>query len=118
MRYPGLSLLVTTLCLLPSISMANDFSTVTRVQYVQDCIKLNQGVMNIYEATHKCACVIDKLAEIFTQHEFEDADTGFQLKNLPGDRGGVFRDDEDVRNGIGLFKKTHVEAYASCRIRR
>ena len=117
MKHPRLSLIAAGLLVLPAAGMANDFSTVTRVQYVMDCIQVNERKMNIYEATHKCACVIDKLAAVFTQRDFEDADTGFQLRNLPGDRGGVFRDDTDVSSGIGLFKKTHIEAYASCRIR-
>ena len=118
MKHPQLSLIVAGLLLLPGISAANDFSTVTRVQYVQDCLDLNGGKMNIYEGTHKCSCVVDKLAAVFTQREFEDANTGFQLKNLPGDRGGVFKDDTDVQDGITLFKQTHIDAYAACRIRR
>lgn len=117
MKHPRLSLIAACLLVLPAASMANDFSTVTRVQYVMECIQLNTGEMNIYEATHKCSCVVDKLAVDFTQREFEDANTGFQLRNMPGDRGGVFRDDADVKDGIGLFKKLHVEAYASCRLR-
>ena len=117
MKHPQLSLLAASLLILPAMSTANDFSTVTRVQYVMECIQLNEGKMNLYEATHKCACVVDKLAKTFTQREFEDANTGFQLQNMPGDRGGVFRDDADVTDGIGLFKKTHGDAYASCRIR-
>jgi hypothetical protein len=117
MNKAGLTLLVTGLLALPGISLANDFSTVTRVQYVQDCIASNQGKMNIYEATNKCSCVIDKLAESFTQTELEDADTGFQYQNLPGDRGAMFRDDTDVVDGISEFKKAHVEAYKSCRMR-
>jgi hypothetical protein len=117
MKHPQLSLIAASLLMLPGISMANDFSTVTRVQYVMECIQLNDGKMNLYEVTHKCSCVVDKLADVFTQREFEDANTGFQLRNLPGDRGGVFKDDEDVKSGIGLFKKTHADAYASCRIR-
>jgi len=118
MKNPSISLLAAGLIMLPGLSFANDFSTVTRVHYVQDCIKLNEGKMNIYEATHKCSCVVDKLAEVFTQTQFEDANAGFQFRNLPGDRGGVFRDDADVTDGISLFKKTHVEAYEACRIRR
>ncbi len=117
MNKAGLTLLMTGLLALPGISSANDFTTVTRVQYVQDCIASNQGKMNIYEATNKCSCVIDKLAESFTQVEFEDADTGFQYRNLPGDRGAMFRDDADVVNGISEFQKAHAEAYKSCRMR-
>lgn len=117
MKHPRLSLIAASLLMLPGISLANDFSTATRVQFVMECIQLNEGKMNLYEATHKCSCVVDKLAAVFTQREFEDANTGFQLRNMPGDRGGVFKDDEDVKSGIGLFKQAHVDAYASCRIR-
>lgn len=118
MKYPRLSLIAAGLLLLPAATMANDFSTVTRVQFVMDCLQLNEGKMNIYEATHKCSCVVDKLAEVFTQSEFETANAGFQFRNLPGDRGGVFKDDADVTDGIGLFTKTHADAYDSCRIRQ
>ena len=117
MNKAGITLLMAGLLTLPGISSANDFTTVTRVQYVQDCIASNQGKMNIYEATNKCSCVIDKLAESFTQVEFEDADTGFQYRNLPGDRGAMFRDDTDVVDVIDEFQKAHVEAYKSCRMR-
>ena len=117
MKHPRLSLIAASLLMLPGISMANDFTTVTRVQYVMECMQLNEGKMNVYEGAHKCSCVVDKLAEVFTQREFEDANTGFQLRNMPGDRGGVFKDDADVNSGIGLFMKTHADAYASCRIR-
>jgi len=118
MKKMSISVLVAGLIALPSVSVANDFSTVVRVHYVQDCMTLNQGKMNVYEATHKCSCVIDKLAEVFTQTQFEDANAGFQFSNLPGDRGGMFRDDTDIKDGIALFKETHAEAYKSCRIRR
>jgi len=64
MKHPQLSLIAASLLMLPGIGMANDFSTVTRVQFVMECIQLNDGKMNLYEATHKCSCVVDKLAEV------------------------------------------------------
>lgn len=118
MNKVGTTLLMTGLLAISGVSSANDFTTVTRVQYVQDCITSNQGKMNIYEATNKCSCVIDKIAESFTQAQFEDANAGFQFRNLPGDRGAMFRDDADVVDGISAFKKAHADAYVSCRIRR
>lgn len=114
----SMSVFAVSLVAISSASLANDFSTVTRVHFVQDCISLNAGKMNVYEGTHKCSCVIDELAKVFTETEFEDANAGFRFKNLPGDRGAVFGDDMDVQDGISLFQKTHAEAYASCRIRR
>jgi len=118
MKKVSLSLLAAGLVMVSNTSIANDFKTVTRVHYVQDCMVLNQGTMNVYEATHKCSCVIDELAKVFTETQFEDANAGFQFQNLPGDRGAVFRDDTDVKDGIALFKETHAAAYKSCRIRR
>lgn len=118
MKKTSISLIIAGIMTLPSIGTANDFLTVTTVQYVQQCIELNGGKMNLYEATYKCSCVIDKLAEDFTQVEFEEANTGFQLKNLPGDRGGEFRDDKGVRSGISSFQEKHVVAYQTCKIRR
>jgi len=118
MKKISISVLFAGVLALPSLSVANDFTTVTRVHYVQDCITLNEGKMNIYEATYKCSCVIDELAAVFTQRQFEDANAGFQFSNLPGDRGGMFRDDMDIKDGIALFKETHAAAYESCRIRR
>jgi hypothetical protein len=114
----GLSTVAAALVLSANTSFANDFSTVARVHFVQDCISLNEGKMNVYEATHKCSCVIDEIAKVFTEKEFEDANAAFRFGNLPGDRGAVFKDDGDVQEGISLFKKTHMEAYKSCRIRR
>lgn len=109
---------VAGLFLLPGVSMANDFSTVARVQFVMDCMTLNEGKMNVYESVHKCSCVLDKIAESFTQSEFENANAGFRFRNLPGDRGAQFRDDKGVTSGIKLFKQVHADAYDSCRIRR
>lgn len=117
MNKVSITLLMAGLLGLPGISSANDFSTVTRVHYVQDCIASNQGKMNVYEATNKCSCVIDKIAESFTQVEFEDANTGFKYRNLAGDKGGMFKDDSDVVDGIDRFIKVHAEAYKSCRMR-
>lgn len=118
MRKLSMSIAAVGLIAVSNVSVANDFSTVTRVHFVQDCISLNQGKMNIYEATHKCSCVVDELAKVFTEAEFEDANAGFRFSNLPGDRGAVFRDDADVKDGVSLFQKAHAEAYDACRIRR
>ncbi len=117
MKKTSILLIIASMMTLPSIATANDFLTVTTVQYVQQCMERNQGKMNLYEATYKCSCVIDKLAEEFTQTEFEEADTGFQLKNLPGDRGGEFKDDKKVGGLIGRFQKVHAQAYEDCKMR-
>ena len=42
MNKAAITLLMTGLLALPGINSANDFTTVTRVQYVQDCIASNE----------------------------------------------------------------------------
>jgi len=118
MKKMSVAVLVAGLTVLPNLGFANDFSTLTRVHYVQDCIALNAEKMNVYEASYKCSCVVDELAKSFTQVEFEDINTGFRFKNLPGDRGGVFRDDKGVRGGIKSFQQVQIEAFEQCRIKR
>jgi len=117
MKKIGVSLVAAGLIMSANTSFANDFKTITRVHFVQDCIAANQGKMNAYEATQKCSCVLDKLAEVFTEDEFEGMETGFRYRNLPGDRGGEFKDNADVNDGIALFKKMDAEAYKDCRMR-
>jgi len=116
MKIAGTSLIAAGLMILPTMAMSNDFSTVTRVHYVNDCMTANAD-MNVYEGTHKCSCVIDKIAEVFSEKEFEDISVGFRYKNLPADRGATFRDDKDITSGLKLYDKTIVEAYEECRIR-
>lgn len=116
MKIAGTSLIAAGLMILPTMAMSNDFSTVTRVHYVNDCMTANEG-MNVYEGTHKCSCVVDKIAEVFSEKEFEDISVGFRYKNLPADRGATFRDDKNITSGLKLYDKTIAEAYKECRIR-
>jgi hypothetical protein len=92
-----------------------DFSTVTKVQYVNDCMQANTK-LNVYEGVHKCSCVVDKLDEAFTQTEFEDINTGYMYKNLPADRGAQFRDDKGLSSGIDKYEELSASAYKECRI--
>ncbi|PHS26397.1 MAG: hypothetical protein COA83_03330 [Methylophaga sp.] len=118
MKKTSISLIIAGMMTLPTIGTANGFLTVTTVQYVQQCVELNNGKMNIYEATYKCSCVIDELSKDFTRVEFAEASTGFKLRNMSGDRGAGFRDDKSVRSGIGSFQEKQIAAYETCKIRR
>ncbi len=109
------ALFATGLALLPTMAMSNDFSTVTRVHFVMDCMDANPN-MNVYEGVHKCSCVADKLAEAFSEKEFEDISAGFMYKNLPADKGAEFRDDKGIKKGLKLFQEVNQTAYKECRI--
>ncbi len=124
MKKAGLVLLMSTMIGAPLGVMAesnttsrNDYPTDMRVKYVLDCMDRN-AKMNVYESVHKCSCVIDKVAEKLTIREFEDGAVTFRLKNLPADRGGVFRDNDDAQESLVSLKQVQAEAYDACRIKR
>jgi hypothetical protein len=115
MNKAGMTLVAAGMAVLPTMAMSNDFSTVTRVHFVMDCMQAHPD-MNVYESTNKCSCVIDKIADVFSQEEFEDISTGFMYKNMPADRGATFRDDKGIKSGLKLFEETNANAYESCNL--
>lgn len=124
MNFAKLTVIAAGMTLMPLSAIADDhkkdehdYSTVNRVHYVQECMAAN-GHMNVYEATHKCSCVIDKIAEDFTQTEFEDLSTAYKYKNMPADKGAQFRDHKGLSADMDKYEKTVVDAYRTCRITR
>ena len=95
----------------------NNYPTEMRVKYVLDCMTHN-GDMNVYESTSKCSCVIDKIAEDFTEREFDDGAVTFQLMNMPADRGATFRDNKEAQTSLKTLKSAQMEAYDACNIKR
>lgn len=69
---------------------ANDFPTLTRVEYVLNCMK-EQGGKN-YDNLYHCVCAVDHVAAQMSHEEFLQAQTFATNLNMAGERGGVFRD--------------------------
>jgi len=118
MKKASLTVLFASMTMLCSTAMADDhtdFSTVTKVQFVNDCMQANTN-LNVYEGVHKCSCVVDKLDEAFTQTEFEDISTAYMYRNMPADKGAQFRDDEGLSSGIDKYEAVSASAYKECRI--
>ena len=95
MKKTSLTVLFASMTMLSASAIADDhmdFSTVTKVQYVNDCMQANTN-LNVYEGVHKCSCVVDKLDEAFTQ-----------------------TDDEGLSGGIDKYEEVSASAYKECRI--
>ena len=89
----------------------NDYPTVARVEYVNECIERSAaGLASLYQ----CSCVIDRMARGFTYDDFVEAQTFSKYSTLPGEGGGLFRDSEKARRLAKLFRETENAAYREC----
>lgn len=120
MKKTSLTVLFASMAMLSVAANADDttdFTTATKVQFVNDCMQANTK-MNVYEGVHKCSCVIDKLDAAFTQTEFEELNTAYMYRNLPADWGAQFREDKGFKSSLGKFEKVSAAAYKECRIQQ
>ncbi|PKF50702.1 hypothetical protein [Enterovibrio nigricans] len=91
---------------------ANDFPTVERVKFVQECMALKGGPN--YVNMYGCSCVIDKIADTMTFEEYTYADAFVRLKNMRGERGGYFRSSKDSRTARKGFLTLKEDAEQQC----
>jgi hypothetical protein len=89
----------------------NDYPTAARVEYVQECMTRNRGVLS---DMYKCSCVIDRLAEHLTYDDFVEAGTFARYATLPGEAGGIFRDPDHAKERAKLYRSLEADAYRAC----
>jgi len=93
-------------------ALANDFPTVDRVLYVQECMKTNPGPY--YEMVNKCSCALDQLAD---KVKFDDYVTMVTIVNaisIGGERGAELRDNETVKPDIKRYRELQATVQKSC----
>jgi hypothetical protein len=93
---------------------ANDFPTLARVEYVQECINRTGGKQtNMYQ----CVCVIDRMAEAMDYDEFVESSMFARYSTLPGEGGGLFRDTEEAKKKAKLYRETEAKAFLACNLK-
>jgi hypothetical protein len=103
------------LCALPALAapaQANDFPTVDRVLYVQECMKTHPG--GYYEMVNKCSCALDRMAE---QVKFDDYVTMVTVVNaitIGGERGGELRDNETLKPQVARYRELQTKVQQTC----
>jgi hypothetical protein len=101
------------LALLVSSHVAADgYPTLERVDHVLTCMRTNGGqtVDNLYA----CSCEIDVLAQKIAFEEFTEARTFEIYKRMPGEKGGIFRDNERAKEIVGKLDAARAEARKRC----
>lgn len=104
------------LLLVPVTVLANDFPTLDRVDTVLTCMKREGGqtVDNLYA----CSCELDVIAQHMKFEDYNEARTYEQYKRMPGEKGGIFRDNQRGEEIVGELNKARADARKRCFIGR
>jgi hypothetical protein len=92
----------------------NDFPTLARVEYVQECINRTGGQQN---HMYQCVCVVDRIAERMSYDEFVESSTYAKYSTLPGEGGGLFRDTDEAKAKAKSFRATEEQAFSACNLK-
>jgi len=92
----------------------NDFPTLARVEYVQECINRTGGDRN---RLYQCSCVVDRIAEVMSYDEFVESSTYARYSTLPGEGGGIFRDTDEAKAKAKRFRGVEEQAFRACNLK-
>lgn len=106
------SLMCATLVLFAGAAAANDFPTVERVNYVQECMRTHPGPN--YEMVNKCSCALDALAKDVSHAEYVEMSTAMNANSIGGERGNTIRDTEVLQAKIKRFRELQNRAKKGC----
>ncbi|QJD31424.1 hypothetical protein GNH96_11800 [Methylococcus geothermalis] len=91
---------------------ANDFPTLTRVEYVLQCMQEHGG--QNYDNMYHCACAVDVIAKAMAPEEYDQAVTFTNLFGMAGERGSVFRDPPQSEQLRKKLKDAKAAANDTC----
>lgn len=107
-RFQTTAALVSALLVPGFASAANDphnYPTQTRIEFVLECIQTHGGA---HEYIYKCSCLMDEITQKLTHDEFVDMSSIARYSQLGGEKGGVFRDSDDMKDArkkyLGIVK--------------
>lgn len=100
------------LVVLASNVEANDYPTMDRVDQVMTCMRENggQNVDNMY----RCSCEIDAIAQQLSLDDFNAARTYEIYKNMPGEKGSLFRESSDGTAAVKKLDNARQDAKKRC----
>jgi hypothetical protein len=95
-----------------TVAGANDFPTVDRVLYVQECIRANPGPH--FEMVNKCSCALDRLASEVKYDDYVTMTTIVNAVSIGGERGGEMRDNESLKPQIARYRELQARVIKAC----
>jgi len=106
------SLLLACGLLFAAAASANDFPTVDRVLYVQECMRAHPGPN--YEMISKCSCALDRLAGEVKFDDYVNMITIVNAISIGGERGGELRDNETLKPQIARYRQLQAKVGKAC----
>ena len=93
-------------------AQANDFPTVDRVLYVQECLRAHPGPQ--FEMIHKCSCVLDALAADLKYDDYVTLSTVSKAMSIGGERGGAIRDAPSLEPQAKRYRELTAKSEKAC----
>jgi hypothetical protein len=90
----------------------NDFPTVDRVLYVQECMRAHPGPT--FEMTTKCSCALDAIASSVKYKDYVTMSTITKALSIGGERGGAIRDVPSYEPEIKRLRELQAKAEKGC----
>jgi len=94
----------------------NDFPTVDRVEYVQECMRNHPG--SRYEMLYKCSCSLDRIAAEIRYDEYVELWTAANAILIGGERGAQLRDAQISQDMAKKFRSIEAKAQKDCFLRK
>ena len=117
MRFPLTLAFLAYTAIAPSADAAgNDFPTVDRVEYVQECMRSHPG--SRYEMLYKCSCTLDHIAAAVRYDEYVELWTAANAISIGGERGAQLRDAQVSQDMAKKFRSIEAKAQKDCFLRK
>ena len=110
--HPRLAALVLAVAVPAAPALANDFPTVDRVLYVQECMRQNPGPF--YEMVNKCSCAVDALAREVSFDDYVTMSTITNAMTIGGERGNDLRDNDTLKPQLRRLRELHAKVKQGC----
>ncbi len=101
-----------TLLLASAASHANDFPTVDRVLYVQECMRAHPGPS--FEMINKCSCALDAWARELKYDEYVTLSTIGKAMSIGGERGSSVRDVPSYEPQLKRYRELQAKSEKGC----
>lgn len=91
---------------------ADDFPTVDRVLYVNQCMRDHPG--SFYEMVNKCSCALDALSREVSFDDYTTMTTIVNAMTIGGERAAEIRDNETLKPELRRYRDLQEKVKKGC----